>query len=70
MSDYIIAYNGYQKLIDEEPNTYKEAIKSNKCKEWMSAMRDEVISFDKNQTQKLVSKLKDKSIVDVNGFTR
>ncbi|KAL2476532.1 Uncharacterized protein Adt_37268 [Abeliophyllum distichum] len=33
MSDYTIAYASYQELVDREPNTYEEAMRSEKSKE-------------------------------------
>ncbi|KAL2471748.1 Uncharacterized protein Adt_39884 [Abeliophyllum distichum] len=63
LSNFTIAYASYQELVDKEPNTYVEAIKSEKSVEWFSTMRGEMSSFVRNQTWDLVPKPKDKSIV-------
>ncbi|KAL2471752.1 Retrovirus-related Pol polyprotein from transposon TNT 1-94 [Abeliophyllum distichum] len=63
LSNFTIAYASYQELVDKEPNTYVEAIKSEKSVEWFSTMRGEMSSFVRNQTWDLVPKPKNKSIV-------
>jgi len=62
-TDYSLAYASYQELVDKEPNTYDEAIKSENSKEWVKAMKEEMNSLYKNQTWELVPKPKDKSLV-------
>ncbi|KAL2512601.1 Uncharacterized protein Adt_18201 [Abeliophyllum distichum] len=68
LSDFSIAYASYQELVDEKPNTYVEAIKSEKSVEWFSTMKGEMSSFVRNQTWDLVPKPKDKSIVGCKWF--
>lgn len=38
----------------EEPASYSEAMKSEKCDRWLEAMKEEVNSLHKNQTWTLV----------------
>ena len=63
LEDFDVAYASYQKLVDNEPNTYEETIRSKYSKEWVEVMKEEMSCLSKNQTWELVSKPKDKSIV-------
>lgn len=62
-SNFDLAYASYQELADKEPNTYKEAIRSEYSKEWVEVMKEEMSSPSKNHTWELVPKSKNKFII-------
>lgn len=62
-SDFELAYTSYEELVDREPNTYEEALRSEQSENLMKAMKEEINFLDKNQTWELVPRPKNKSIV-------
>lgn len=47
---------------DSEPKSYTEAMKCMYAKQWNEAMVDEIKSFCKNHTRKLVPRLKNQKL--------
>ena len=60
-------YNNYVNYafmsFGDEPQTYKEAMKSNDADKWIDAMKDELTSHNKNNTWTVVNKNNDMNII-------
>ena len=50
--------------LNDIPKTYNQAIKSKNCDKWKAAMDKEIKSLEDNNTYNLVSRPKDKNIID------
>jgi len=55
--------NAAEELQDSEPKNFREALESNKSKDWLKAMNEEILSLEKNQTWKHVSLPKNHRVV-------
>lgn len=65
--DFIYDFDDYENLylaqVNNEPNNYKKAIKSDECDKWKEAMKDEILALAQNKTWILVNKPEDTKVL-------